>query len=224
MTDALWLLVFCDAAPLPAGAGWKERLLYWGLDRLAPGFRHVFALREADAFDGWIMVNPHSGGLDVVEVPRDGVFWWEGMPVLGEQWFDALFLAAEHGVTHLVTCYGVRRMEFLPRGFLTCVSVVKHLLGENKYGTWLTPWQLYHGLLKRRRVAMGGVFGGGGGSPDTSAADAERERLRQEKDDLKRRNKAKADNMKARQGGGRGSLLDFVGAAGEQQPSDKMGG
>jgi hypothetical protein len=219
----LWLLVFCDPPPCPEDVGWKERLLYRGLQLLRPGFRHVFAVREAEAFDGWVVVNPHSGSLDVVEVPADGVFWWDGTPVNGGQWFDSLFILEGKGLVHLATAVGVSRCEFLPRGPLTCVSVVKHLLGWNRSGTTLTPWQLFQSLTRRAK-AMGGMFGGGGGSPDTSAADEQRAQLAQEKEELRKKNQAKLANMRARTGGGRGSLLDFAGTAAGGQPADKLGG
>lgn len=220
MTPTRWLLVFCDPPPLPSGAGWKERLLYRGLQLLRPGFRHVFAVREADAFDGWVVVNPHSGSIDVVEVPRGAVFWWDGIAVEGGQWFEALFLAEDQGKAALAFFTGTPRQEFLARGLLTCVSVVKHCLGWNKHGTTLTPWQLYQ-ALQPREVRMGGMFGGGGGSPDTGAADEERARLASEREDTRKKNQAKLANMRARQGSGRNSLLDFVGSGG--QSSDQLG-
>lgn len=224
MMPVQWLLVFCDPPPCPEGAGWRERLLYRGLSLLRPGFRHVFAVRPSEAFDGWVMVNPHSGSLDVVEVPRDAVFWWDGSPLLGEQWFDSLFVMAERGLVHLAVVVGVQRQEFQPRGLLTCVAVVKHLIGWNKSGTTFTPWQLYRAVSHEGVQAMGGVFGGGGGKPDTSAADKARADAEREKEELKKKNQAKLSAMRARQSGGRGSLLDFAGASGGTGASDQLGG
>lgn len=217
-----WLLVFCDPPPCPDGAGWRERLACMALGWLRPGFRHVFALREAEAFDGWVLVNSHFGSLDVIEVPRDGVFWWEGAALSGGEWFDSLFTMEGMGIVRLALANGVQRSaEFLPRGPLTCVSVVKHLLGWNKSGTTLTPWQLYRAATSHGGRTMGGFFGGGS-KPDTSAADKARADAEREKEELKKKNQSKLAAMRARQGSGRGSLLDFQGAGGES--TDKLGG
>jgi hypothetical protein len=63
-----WTLIFSDPGPLAADAMRRDRVLYWGLRRLKPGFRHVFAMRPAERFAGWIVANWHSGRLDVIAV------------------------------------------------------------------------------------------------------------------------------------------------------------
>ncbi len=38
------------------------------LMKLKPGFRHCYAMRRAEKFYGWIIINPISSGVDVQEV------------------------------------------------------------------------------------------------------------------------------------------------------------
>lgn len=214
-----WLLVFCDPPPWRGVDGWLERLACFVMARLRPGFRHVFAVRESEAFDGFVVVNPHFGNLDLMEVPRAAVFQWEGAELLGAEWFDSLFTMEEMGIVHLVVAEGHSRSKLLPRGMLTCISVVAHLIGWNKSSTLLTPWRLYRAINGQGDGSMGGFFGGGD-KPDTSAADKARADAEREKEELKLKNKAKLDSMRARQGSGRGSLLDW---SGSDAPGDKVG-
>ena len=75
-----WLVVFQSMEPenmFPAGDQYGDqygdrwgRAVRWLLRRvLRRGFQHVFAMRRADHFDGWVLVNLRGPGLDVIEIP-----------------------------------------------------------------------------------------------------------------------------------------------------------
>lgn len=146
--ETAWTVVFCDHEPLPPhGAPRSARLLSWCLERcLRPGFRHVFALRPAVNFTGYLLFNPSSSGLNLLELPVTGLL---PLPDAGglfspEQWLANLQIAAERGQIHLVRAQAARSLRWRPRGPLTCVAAVKHLLGH--HGPELTPHQLYQTL------------------------------------------------------------------------------
>jgi len=107
---------------------------------LKPGFRHCFAaIRESG---GWLIVDPL---LDRIELA-----WVEPA-----QDFDLPALYASLG--HTVLAGATRRPERAPRlprlAPLTCVSVVKRLLGVSAAGV-LTPWQLCRHLTSRESDAF----------------------------------------------------------------------
>lgn len=103
---------------------------------LKPGFRHCFvALREQG---GWLVFDPL---LDRIELA-----WIEP----GQDLDLPSFYAAQG---HSVLAGTTRRPDRAPRlphlTPLTCVSVVKRLLGLN--AAWvLTPWQLFRHLTARQ--------------------------------------------------------------------------
>lgn len=133
-TEPSWIAVFCDPDPLPATASRKDRLLYWALTTfLRPGFRHVFLLRPAHGFAGWVVVNPNSACLDVLEV-------------VGDDYMDLIVAQVRAGRATTVTVQAVRPTTWRPRLLFSCVSTVKHVLGIA--GPATTPWQLYLSLRK----------------------------------------------------------------------------
>ena len=142
MTDT-WTLVFSDPEPLAADATRRDRVLYGFLRRLRPGFRHVYAMRPAGRFKGWIVANWHSGRLDLIEVPADE-------PVdIGPHRFESygayIWHACEQGLAHAVPVEARDGRTWHPRGGATCVTAMKHLLGIPAPGVF-TPWQLYRHL------------------------------------------------------------------------------
>ena len=63
-----WYVIFSDPDPLGDVSRRRDRFLYSALMRLRPGFRHCYAMRRAEKFEGWIIINPVSSGVDVQEV------------------------------------------------------------------------------------------------------------------------------------------------------------
>lgn len=141
-----WTLVFCDPEPLAPGAARRDRLLYWGLGFLKPGFRHVFAIRRLGTRSGWLIVNWHSGRLDLIEAigPVD----------VGPRRFAdyGAFVAAmaQAGLATTVTMAAHEPRTWRPRGLATCVTAVKHLLGVTAPAAQ-TPWGLYRHLARTAR-------------------------------------------------------------------------
>lgn len=113
------LLVFCHDTDLP----W----LRW----LRPGFRHVFAALPVTG--GWITLDPLSTRLELAFHPLPADSDLAG-------WFR------RHG--HIVLSTATRPPATaipVPLALLTCVGMVKRLLGLHAPFV-LTPWQLYRHL------------------------------------------------------------------------------
>lgn len=194
-----WLLVFCDPEPLGADAKFRDKVLYWFLNRfLKPGFRHVFALRPAEGFEGWIVVNPHATCIDLLEVT-------------GHAYRDLLSQRRREGYCEILAVRA-RRPETWPlRITLSCVSVVSHLLGID-CGVFTTPWRLYRKLVGRPE-GMGGLFKGPR-VPDTAAPsssssqEAALKAAERERDVAKAQSDARIRNLKNRKRGR--ALLTFT--------------
>lgn len=139
--DDAWTLVFSEPEPIGANPSRRDRLLYWILRRLKPGFRHVFAMRRAASGDGWLIVNWHSGRLDVIETA--------GPIRVGKQTFadyGAFVGAMEAAGLATTLAVAARPGEtWHPRGIATCVTAIKHLLAV-PVPRAQTPWSLYRHL------------------------------------------------------------------------------
>lgn len=102
---------------------------------LKPGFRHCFAALGERG--GWLILDPLLDRIELTWVQPD-------------QDFDLPSFYGTQG--HTVLAGTTRRPERPPRlprlAPLTCVSVVKRLLGLNAPGV-LTPWQLFRHLTSR---------------------------------------------------------------------------
>lgn len=93
---------------------------------LKRGFQHVLALRR----DGrvWVAIHPHFSFVDV-QIIRADLTPWEMYPRSTIQHVTAMRTNAwSSGAWHI--------------GPLTCVDLVKSLLGIRDWRIW-TPWQLY---------------------------------------------------------------------------------
>jgi len=127
------LVVFTDAREIP-----------W-LRLLRPGFRHVLvALRLPGG--GWIVVNPLSHQIRV-----DPVAALEG-PALAH-WFRA------QGFTVIETMTRRAPRREAPWAPMTCVEVVKRLLGIHARWVW-TPWALYRLLVRDTPECPGPIWFG----------------------------------------------------------------
>jgi len=150
-----WMVVFSDTDPLDAQAGRRDRALAWLLRRLKPGFRHVWALKRAEHFNGWVALNATSCGVHVFEV-ADGspVQIPSGKGVLAGQTFadyHAFLMAMDDaGLASIVVAPVQPGRFWRPRGLFTCVSAIKHALGIEAPWVW-TPLQLHRHLTKDRR-------------------------------------------------------------------------
>lgn len=124
-----------STAGMPAVAVFVDRAAVPWLRPLRPGFRHCFgAVRQQDGV--WIVCDPLKHRLEIAAVRPD----------------DELDLVRRwHEAGHRI-CVG--RAIAPPRtrapvpGPLTCVAVVKRLLGVRAPGV-LTPYQLHRHLLSR---------------------------------------------------------------------------
>lgn len=126
-----WLVAFTDHRPGAGAPSWRNRLLEVLLSCLRPGFRHCLALRRVPT--GWLVVDPLSDGLRCDLSP-------EG---------SALGLIAAGATVVEVTSAHLPpdRAQWRPAGLLTCVTVVKSLLGLTCRA--VTPYQLYRHLTGR---------------------------------------------------------------------------
>jgi hypothetical protein len=137
-----WYVIFSDPDPLGDVSRRRDRFLYSALMRLRPGFRHCYAMRRAEKFEGWIIINPVSSGVDVQEVDD------QNLTVAGHtfssyaQFVDAMVAA---GRAYRVESQQQAGRYWKPRGLFSCVGVIKHLLAMEAPWVW-TPWQLYKHL------------------------------------------------------------------------------
>ncbi len=173
----LWTLVFCDPEPLPPRAARRDRVLYWGLSFLRPGFRHVFAIRPlaagcggggkcrcgASAKAGLPAGASPRAGLPAVASAKAGWLianWHSGRldlieatgPIdVGPRRFAdyGAFVAAmaAAGLATTLTLTAIEPKSWRPRGLATCVTAVKHLIGIAAPAAQ-TPWGLYRHLRK----------------------------------------------------------------------------
>ncbi len=147
-----WLVVFSDLDPIPP-EDWlrvkrRDRVLYRLLGLLKPGFRHVWAMKRAEYFNGWLVLNVLSGGVHVFEVA-------DATPVHvgGRSFADYhAFLRAMEGTgrAHMIVAPVQPGTHWRFRGILSCVSAIKHTLGVEAPWVW-TPWQLYRHLSRQVR-------------------------------------------------------------------------
>ena len=108
----------------------------WLLRRgLRRGFQHVFAMRRADHFDGWVLVNLRGPGLDVIEIPGNAYLHDVVLPMCRTP--DAAMVRAE-----------VRDNGFIFRHSFNCVQFIGHLLGI-RLDIFATPWHLYNILVSK---------------------------------------------------------------------------
>ncbi len=129
----MWTVAFRDLLPADDEFDRRsERFLFW-LIRLTcrSGFRHCFAYKGIPALpEVYLLVDPRSNGMRA------------GLATVAE------LHDGYEGVYH--TAYGVPDYPrgWRPPGLLTCVSVIKHLLGVRAW--WIiTPHQLYRHLAKQ---------------------------------------------------------------------------
>jgi len=124
-----------------AGAGRRAFVVFadraecaW-LRVLRPGFRHCFAALEEQG--GWLVLDPLLDRIELVWIAPD-------------QDFDLPSFYAARGHTILAGAlrHGRSRSRLPRLAPLTCVSVVKRLLGIDAPGV-LTPWQLFRRLTTR---------------------------------------------------------------------------
>ena len=137
-----WLVVFQSMEPesaFPPGDQYGDRFgkAVRGLLRrvLRRGFQHVFAMRRADHFDGWVLVNLRGPGLDVIEIPGNAYLHDVVLPMCCTP--DAAMVRAE-----------VKDNGFIFRHSFNCVQFIGHLLGI-RLGIFATPWYLYNILVSK---------------------------------------------------------------------------
>lgn len=101
---------------------------------LRPGFRHCFAVVQADG--AWVIVDPLSHYTALRVVPE--LAGWQPEP-----WFRHL------GMTVVATEGREPPHRLAPWRPYTCVEAVKRVLGLRLPGVF-TPWQLYRALLTEK--------------------------------------------------------------------------
>lgn len=190
--NPLWYAVFCDPEPLPPQAPLRNRVLSRLLRAaLRPGFRHVYAMRGLNCGRGWLLFNPHSACIDVLEFA-------------GDTFAAGVFAEAEAGRCRVVAVAARRPAAWVPRLAPTCVTAVAHLLGVPSR-PWTTPHRLYR-QLQQQEDTMGAVFSPP--KPDTKAADQAARQAREEAEALEAKNQARLRTLKAGQSGR--SLLAYA--------------
>jgi hypothetical protein len=148
-----WTLVFTDLPPVEGELDRRTRLALWVARRLRPGFRHVYALRPAERFEGWVAVNPMRDGLAVLELPLDQAVSWTG-GLSGRGYVERLLQGQVEGRNHLVAAEARRSGRWLARGpLLTCVGQMLQLLGREPSCKIITPWQLYNDLCRESALS-----------------------------------------------------------------------
>ena len=133
-----WIIVFQSMEPesaFPPGDRVGKVLRRLLRRILRRGFQHVFAMRRADHFDGWIMVNMRGSGLDVIEIRGNDYLHDIVLPMCRTP--DAALVLAE-----------IRDNGFMFRNAFNCVQFIGHLLGL-KLGIFTTPWVLYNILIAK---------------------------------------------------------------------------
>lgn len=216
-----WFVVFSDSEWLRAEPeGRVERAVHWGMGRLKPGFRHVFAMRPAESFEGWIVVNPGINGLFVFDLPAGrGVRDSGGLT--GDQYLALLCRLEAQGLARILVHVAGRTPALRLQPWYSCVSVVRQLLGlpggVKNCCKNATPWRLYRELEGLRAAAgkeesaMGDILGG------NDAAEKEQKRLEKERKELEERNLAK---LRAARSGRTGrDLLTFQGSLAGPAPA-----
>lgn len=187
-----WFAVFCDPEALPPGAPLRNRVLSRLLRALlAPGFRHVYAMRRRNGAAGWLVFNPHSACIDILEFA-------------GDEFAGRVFAEAAAGRCTVLAVAARRPSAWVPRLAPTCVTAVAHLLGAPSR-PWTTPRALHRRLLQQEEL-MGSVFS----TPkvDTKAADAAARKAQTEADALEAKNQARLRALRAGQSGR--SLLAYA--------------
>ncbi|MBC7906911.1 MAG: hypothetical protein H7Y60_09220, partial [Rhodospirillaceae bacterium] len=192
------LVVFCDPSDAPPGLSWFGRLADWAQRALLrPGFRHCFVLVPmwAPAFQGWVQVDPLFIGMNInLSAPNT---------------LECIEAQADAGQLHFAWAHPVRKLRVLGFAPLTCVSVVKAVLGCKCRA--LTPYGLYR-HLKREEIIMGGFFGSGkkeAPAPDNSAMEEQLRVQREDRERLERENLARRRNARGNTGA---AQLRFSGA------------
>jgi len=209
------LVVFCDPEPIPPNIqlGWRERLVWWALHAfLRPGFRHCMVLQPftLGQSGGWLHVNPLSNGIDISICPARAA--------------EAVLEQVRQGKGFAVWTHPVRETRVLGGDLLTCVSVVKAVLGLRCRA--LTPYGLYRHLKRQEDVTMGGFFSkpSAPAQQDTSYLEKQLELQKEQKDQLERENAARRRNLRARSSGGPSLRFSGVPDVSYQKMSDTLGG
>lgn len=131
--------VFFSSTELERWPWW----LRWIARRLAPNRAHCGMYFLDPEGGSWVVINPVFGKLDVYgvdgSVPEQAMFERYGL---------------EGGVVSVDAPREQGHGRFVVRGPLTCVVVVKAIIGV-RWPLVITPWQLYRRLqlMKRRRNA-----------------------------------------------------------------------
>lgn len=103
-----------------------------------PDFRHCF-----------VMVPSESGGTVVVNQT------WTGLYIQAVGWsLSASTLACHKAGFTVRRVLNKKKASYTPRGLITCVSVVKSVLGIHDWRV-ITPYQLDLYLLKNRMIEEG---------------------------------------------------------------------
>ena len=101
------------------------------------GWRHCYAIHY-DGFN-WIEINPYSSFLDVLI-----------LDYVDDEDVPQLLVSQGHKVVYIKK---QRKDKFRMRGLLTCVSIIKHLLGIRAWWV-ITPKQLAKHLVRKHN----GIF------------------------------------------------------------------
>ena len=128
-----WLVIWQTLDPDPAG-GPDDRLaraIRWGIRHgLRRGFQHMYAMRRATEFRGWIVCNPTLCGDAIIEVGGDG--YLEDVVIPMTRTPDA----------HMLRLRERPADRLIRPGAWRCVSAVGRLLNIQP-GPFETPYRFY---------------------------------------------------------------------------------
>jgi hypothetical protein len=140
-----WWVVFSDLEPAIEGDEVAEpdrlgRAVRWALRTfLKPGFRHVFCMRRAENFDGWVIIDPTLSVLRVIEVS-------------GADYVNRVVVPlVQSGRVHVAYVPATHTTQFGGLPPLTCVQTVARILGR-RVGAGATPWRLYRHLTAEQEA------------------------------------------------------------------------
>lgn len=105
-------------------------------------FRHVQLLVPAYYPEIGPMADRHTIKIEPMSWGMDIEVFWEDIDFIAEEYLKS-------GVTAVVKYYvekPPKRPGYVPRGVITCVSVLKSFLGIRAWRIW-TPWQLFVYML-----------------------------------------------------------------------------
>lgn len=128
-----------------------------------PAFRHCWVILPAPLGEPGLMTTDYSVKVEPLLWGVDVAVWWaDPLTVAKQMYEDGATAIVEVGV------YTPPNPGFVPRGFLTCVTMVKAIIAVRNWRIW-TPRQLFRYLVARQGGRILPVGDGGNGQSGREA-------------------------------------------------------